>query len=311
MIHIPTYRSRGWTFVEMLVAMSMSAIFLGAATLVISSISVNSKRLTQTVDINIGATTKQNFYGQSGTNVRVYSAPNYGRAAYAQLFRDRMLADAEFCSAVFVLPRQLGNTIRPEFLRFEPGDAGSTSDFPILDTPEAFRQFLASVEPSSAGIYDSAIRNIPATSRPNTTVFMLSPETDPGYIRIYSIYEIDLVPVTNIAGTYASVRRYKNGVLTDYYDVFYEAGSGDAFAPVFAVFERQARNAVNEGTAINRFKVSAGNPFTLVWLPDPSINPYDVPSVAITDPASSPRQAYQQMTGKTSFLVALPMFPNY
>ena len=224
-------RDRGWTFVEMLVAISLSAIFLGAASLVLSAISVNSKRLTTTVDVNIGSSNKQNFYGQGGNNLRVYSAPNYGKAANAQLFRDEMLEDAEYCSAVFCLPRQLRNSIRPEFLRYEPGDVGSTSPRPRLDTPEAFRQFLAAVEPTSSAIYDTPIRNIPNSNRPNVTIFMLAPETDPGYIRIYAIYEIDIVPVTNVPGDYVTVRRYKNGSLTNYYDMFYESGNGEPFAP--------------------------------------------------------------------------------
>lgn len=304
-------RDRGWTFVEMLVAISLSAIFLGAASLVLSAISVNSKRLTTTVDVNIGSSNKQNFYGQSGNNLRVYSAPNYGKAAYAQLFRDEMLEDAEYCSAVFCLPRQLRNSIRPEFLRYEPGDVGSTSPRPRLDTPEAFRQFLAAVEPTSSAIYDTPIRNIPNSNRPNVTTFMLAPETDPGYIRIYAIYEIDIVPVTNVPGDYVTVRRYKNGSLTNYYDMFYESGNGEPFAPLFAVFERKARLAASEGTAIDRFKVSEGNPFTLLFLPDPAINPYKVDAITPSDPATAPRQAYENMTGKSSFLVALPMFPNF
>jgi hypothetical protein len=91
---------------------------------------------------------------------------------------------------------------------------------------------------------------------------------------------------------------------------FYDSGGGDPFYPVFVSFEREARKVVNEGTAIDRFKIAKGNPFSFVWLPDPAINPYDVPAVTVTDPASSPRQAYQKMTGKTTFMVALPMFPN-
>lgn len=306
-----TPRYRAWTFVEMLVAISLSAIFLGAATLVLSSINANSKRLTRVVTANIGISANQNFYGQSSGNIRVHAAPNYGKAATAQVFRDMLLDDAEASSAVFCLPRNLRNTVRPEFLRYEPGESGSTSPRIRLDTPEAFRQFLATIDPISAGIHDTPIRNVPATNRPNTTIYMLGPETNPGFIRVQAIYEIDLVPVTNIPGTYASVRRYKNGFLTHYYDIFFDSGAGDPFHPVFVSFEREARKAVNEGTSIDRFKVAKGSPFSLVWLPDPAINPYKVPAVTVTDPASSPRQAYQKMTGKTTFLVAIPMFPNF
>lgn len=294
----------------MLVAISLSAIFVGAASIVLASISTNSKRLAQVVDVNIGSSTKNNFYDQGGSNVQTYAAPNYGRGSYVQLIRDIMLEDAAHSSAVFVLPRNLQNTIRPEFLPFPAGAEDATVAPPRLDSPEAFRAFLAASEPTSAAIYDTAIRNVPADDRPNTTIYMLAPETNPEYIRVRAIYEIDLVPTNSPVGVYASVRRYRNDSLTHYYDVFYESGSGDPFHPVFAAFERTARKAVTEGTAIDRFKVADGAPFTLVWLPDPTINPYTEPKVTVTDPAASPRQAYQKMTGKTSFVVALPTFPS-
>lgn len=305
-----TTAPRAWTFVEMLVAVSLSAVFMGAATLVFSSITANSKRLTTVVDVNIGTAVKENFYGQSGDTVRVYSAPNYGKAAYTQDFRDLILDDSEYASGIYCLPRSTANTVRPEFLRYLPGDVGSTLTRPRLDTPEAFRQFLATAITASAGIYDSPIRNVPATAKPNTTIYILSPETDPGYIRVRAVYEIDFVTLANGGGTYASARRYRNGVLTHYYDVFYPAGNGAAFHPVFVAFERQSRRVVNEGAAIDRFKVSAGSPFYLVWLPDPSINPYKLPAWTATEPASSPRAAYEHMANKSTFVLALPMFPN-
>ena len=300
----------GWTFVELLVAISISAIFLGAATLVMASITANSKRLTTVVDASIGSSTKLNFYNQSGNVVRVNTAPNYGKAARFEEFRDLLLDDAHRSVGVYCLPRNLENSIRPEFLRYEATDAGSTIPRTRLDTPEAFRNYLASVEPTSGAIYDTAIRNVPPTTRPNTTIYMVTPTSDAGYIRVHAIYEIDFVATSSPVGTYASVRRYKNGSLTHYYDVFYESGSGDPFHPVFVAFERKGRLAVNEGQAIDRFKVSDGNPFYLLWLPDPAINPYKLPNWTASDPASSPRAAYEQMSGKTSMVIALPMFPN-
>lgn len=294
----------------MLVSISMSAIFLGAAALVFSSISVNSKRLTRVLEVSIGETTKRNFYDQSGSTVRVYSAPNYGRAAFAQTFRDLMMEDAFDSSAIYCLPRNIDNTIRPEFLRYEAGDDGAELPRPRLDTSEAFRSFLAISEPTSAGIYDQPIRSVPPTDRPQASIYMLCPETDNGYIRVHAVYEIDLVPTSSPAGSYATVRRYKNGSLTHYYDIFFEAGSGNAFAPLFVTFEKESRSAVNEGTSLDRFKIAEGNPFHLIWLPDPSINPYNEPVWTAVDPATSPRAAYEHMAGKTSFLVALPMFPS-
>lgn len=315
-MNTPTLPSRrtAFTFVEMLVAMSLTAIFLGAASLVYSAITANSKRLTTSVDLDIGAGNQSNFYNRNTAILRAYSAPNYGRAAFVQQFREEILEDAADASVIHILPRNLRNTIRPEFLRYTAGDPGSTETRPRLDTPEAFRQFLAAVEPTSAGIYDTAIRNIPPTDRTNLSIFFLGPETDPGYIRVNALYEIDWVTPTNNTGSYVTVRRYRNGTLTNYYDIFFEADSATAphpFQPGFAAFERLGRRAVDEGTAIDRFKVAPGSPFYLLWLPDPAVNPYEVPAPATASPASSPRNAYDGMTGKTSFLVVLPMFPNY
>ncbi|HQZ27952.1 MAG TPA: prepilin-type N-terminal cleavage/methylation domain-containing protein [Verrucomicrobiales bacterium] len=305
------YRNSGWTFVEMLVAISLSAVFMGAAALVFSAITTNSKRLTTVMDLNIGSANKANFYSQSGDTVLVYQAPNYGKAAYVQDFRDLLLEDASYSSSIYCLPRSVINTVRPEFLTYDAGVVGTATNRPRLDTPEAFRQFLATVEPTSAAIYDSSIRNVPATAKPNTSIYFLAPETDPGYIRVRAVYEIDFVTPTNLTGTYVSVRRYKNGALTHYYDIYYAAGAGDAFQPGFVAFERKGRLAVDEGSAIDRFKVSNGSPFYLIWLPDPAINPYSLPAWTAADPATSPRAAYEKMTGKTSFLISLPLFPSF
>lgn len=306
----PRNRCQAWTFVEMLVAVSLSAVFLGASTLVFSSITANSKRLTTVIDVNIGSAVKQGFYGQSGDTVSVYSAPNYGKAALAQEFRDLLREDTEYASGVYCLPRALVNTIRPEFLRYEAGDPASTVARPRFDTPEAFRTFLAGVEPTSSAIYDSAIRNVPNASRPNTSIFILSPETDPGYIRVRAVYEIDFVTPSGVAGTYASVRRYRNGALTHYYDVFYESGTGTLPLPSFVAFEQVSRKAVDEGVAIDRFKVAPWSPFYFLWLPDPAINPYKVATPAATAPASSPVSAYEHLGLKSSFQLVLPMFPG-
>ncbi len=302
--------TRAWTFVEMLVAISLSAIFLGAATLVYQSITINSKRLTTILDVEIGEKLNLNFYGVKGDMIRTYSAPNYGKAALVQEFRDKLLEDCDSSNAVFCLPRNKLNTLRPEFFRYAAGDPGSTVPRPVLDSPEAFRTFLASVEPTSKAIYDAPIRTTPPTTHPSTTIYLLAPETNSGYIRVHAIWEIDFITPVNLAGIYASVRRYKNNTLTDFYDTYFSEGTGDPFFPQFATFERSSRKAVNEGVAIDRFKIAHGNPFYMIWLPDPANNFLKHPPFVGSDPASSPRQAYEAMAGRTSFTVAIPMFPN-
>lgn len=300
----------GWTFVEMLVAISLSAVFLGAASLVLASISVNSKRLSSVVTVTIGNTSKQAFYGQSGDTVGAYSAPNFGRAAFADEFRELIREDAASASFVHCLHRALPNTVRPEFLRYPAGDPGSTATPPRLDTPEAFRAFLAQAVPTSAGIYNVPVRNVAPANRPNTTLFVVGPAEDPGYLRVRAVFEIDYLATTSPAGTYASVRRYRNGALTHYYDVFFEAGDGPLPVPSFVAFENTSRLAVIEGTPIDRFKVAARDPFYLVWLPDPSVNPHKVPDTSGSAPNSSPLSAYEHVGARSSLCLVLPMFPG-
>ncbi len=308
--NIQSRKEAGWTFVEMLVAASLSAIFMGAAALVLSSISYNSKRLTSLIDVNIGATANQNFYGSSSETIRVYSAPNFGRLVQAQEMRDNFIEDLSYATACFALPRSELNSIRPEFLDFPTGVSGATPDHPQLDSPEAFRSFLAEVEPTSAAIFDTPIRNVPDNAKRNVTIYMLGALTQEDFIRVNAVYEIDFVTPTGKTGTYASVRRYKNGTLTDYYDVYYSDGPGDDFYPAFVAFERKARVLKVESTEIDRFKVAPGSPFYFIWFPDPAINSKNQPAWTTVDTVSSPRAAYEHMAGKTSFMVTAPMFPS-
>ncbi len=303
-------KPQAWTFVEMLVAISLSAIFLGAAALVLQAITVNSKRLTSLIEVTIGESKKLNFYGQSGDSLRVYSAPNYGRLLFAKDLRTTLLDDVDRSSAVFCLPRSIDNSIRPEFLRYLPGDDGSTLSHPQLDSPEAFRRFLADVEPTSAAIFDTSIRNVPDPNKPNTTIFLLAPESSPSFIRVHAVYEIDFVTPTNIAGDYISVRRYKNGTLTNYYDIFHHSGDGPSLLPSFVAFESESRLATTEGESIDRFKIAPESPFYFLWLPDPSINPQRNPAWGTTYPSDTARNAYGHLSENTSMLTVIPMFPS-
>ncbi len=307
------FRSCGWTFVEMLAAISMSAIFMGTGALVLQSISHNSKRLTNLITLDIGASNKQNFYDQSGSTVQAYTAPNYGRLAFAQEIREQMLEDSNRSSAVFCLPRSNPNSIRPEFIPFPSGTVGSSLQKPQIDTPEAFRQYLVAAFPAEAGVFDSPIRNVPDPAKLSTSVFMLAPQTNPDFIRLYSVYDIDYVTPKEGGGIYVSVKRFKNGVLSHYYDIFFQGTvtSENVPSPQFVVFESRNRLSLPEGPAVDRFKIAPNSPFYLVWLPDPSINPLDVPaSIAPPPPTSSPRSAYSKQSQTTSFLLALPMFPS-
>lgn len=298
---------RGFTFVEMLVAMSLSAMFIGTAAMALSAITQNSRHFSSIHDLTIGTANNTNFYNLSSSKVQVSGAPNYGRLAFVNEMRDQFYEDVSRSEGVYCLARAGLNTIRPEWLAWPYSDPAASK--PVLDSPEAFRQYLATAEPTSASIF-AACRNVPATSTPNTTIFLIAPTNQADYLKVQAVYEIDYVSITSPAGIYASVRRYKNGAMTHYYDIFYEEGPESAMLPTFVTFESRARLARTEGDAIDRFKKGRSSPFYLIWLPDPSINPMRVETAALPAAATDPRQAYGQLAGKTGFLLTAPLFPS-
>lgn len=301
-----TGRTSGWTFVEMLVAVALSSVCLGAGALALQSISSNAKRTTSIIEIDIGETTNQDFYGNEGGKIRTYIAPNFGKIMFAQEIRDKLVEDAQRSTAVFCLPRSIPNTIHPETLSYP----GGSVERPQLDTSEAFRAFLGVVETTSTGIFTTSYRNIPPADKPSTSIFLLGPSSDTDKIQVNAIYEIDFLKPSNAPGTYASVKRYIGESLTHYYDVYYPPGNGDAFHPQFVQFEHESRLLAGESADIKRFQIAPHTPFYLMWLPDPSINPYKKAKWTSADASTAVRSTYEHMAGKTSFSLALPMFPS-
>jgi len=292
---------RGFTFVELLVGSAMAAMFLATAVMTLQAVNANSKSYSSLIDVTIGTTAKRNFYDSSGSSIRCYAAPNYGLSGKVIEMRDRFREDISRADGVYCLPRSDFNSVRPEFLQIPEGTQ------PTLDTPEAFRNFLATSVPTSAATYDS-YRNVPAATEPNLTIFMVGPEVGNDYMRVIAIYEIDLVTPTNISGVYASVRRYYNDQLTNYYDIFYHDGPNAPFAPLVVAFESESRLIESEGTAIDQFKVAPRGPFYLVWWPDPALNPFERPVATV--PTTGPVADYGLMSGKTSYQFAVPVFPS-
>jgi hypothetical protein len=291
----------------MLVAMSLSAMFIGTASLVLAAVTQNQKHYASTYDLNIGAGNNGNFYNLSSGSVQVPGAPNFGRLAFVHEMRDQFYEDVSRSESVYCLARAGLNSLRPEWIPYAFTDPAVTK--PVLDTPEAFRQFLATAEPSTATTF-TAYRNVPPANAPNTTIFLIGPTDQAAYLKVQAVYEIDYVTTTGPAGIYASVRRYKNGALTHYYDVFYENGPNSFLSPTVVAFESRSRLGVTEGAAIDRFKKGRSGPFYLIWLPDPAINPMKAATVALPASADDPRQAYGGLAGKTGFLLTAPMFPS-
>jgi hypothetical protein len=308
----------GFTAAEMLVATAIAAVIFGAAALAFSTVTRGQRQFTQTANVRLPTGALSNFYNVSGTNTATYIAPNFGSVARAESLREKFIADTAQAIGVYCLYRanNTWNTIRP-----------STIDSPaygvVLDTPEAFRTYLAAEIPASSTVFTS-YRNVGTT--PNVSIFILGYSATAATIPVLAVYDMDLVQATNpngtgtVIGTYASVRRYVAGALTAYYDIVYPtaAGQTESWTPPVVAFERRSRLAVVEGaTTIDRFKVAAEQPFYFIFWPDPAEESLAVPlnatpsstlngSYATTDP----RRAYNHMAGRTSFMFTIPMFPS-
>lgn len=297
---------KGFSLIELVVASSLVVSFFGAAALVYRSISVNQKRLAKYGEVDIGAGNALNFYGLATSNKDVYWAPNYGTGIRADSMRDLFYEDIQHASAVYCLPRSGVNSIRPTKITLTGTHRGTD-----IDTPNEFIEVLDD-DFSSADTTFSTYRGVPSSTDRNATIFLLQPSSSESELWIWSIWEIDFVTVTSPeSGTYASVRRYVNSTLTRVYDTFYAAGSNTAaFGPPFVNFELKNRDVVNEGVAIDKFKIAESQPFYFVWWPDPSVPLLEAGANAATYSASDPRSAYSMHEGQTSYFFVVPMFPS-
>lgn len=253
--------------------------------------------------VQLGEGVLFDFYGLSGFYVDTYFAPNYGRVALAEVLREAFYEDISHASAVYCLGRtlQTNSDQRPSVIPIE-----ANYDARRLDTPEAFRLFLADAVPATDGFF-SAYRG--ASAAQNLSIYILMPSDSSSELWVRAVYEVDFVASSNPEGAYASVRRYQGTTCTDYYDVFYPASTGTvAFKPVVAHFERQARRVTVEGSA-DLLKVAANRPFYFVWWPDPAAPALESLTLDTFDSAD-PRSAYAAMIGRTSFFMTVPMFPS-
>ena len=290
--------------VELTVTSGLVVSFFGAAALAYRSISVNQKRLAKFGAVNIGLNNATNFYGLTTATKDVYWAPNYGTSARADSMRDLFYEDLQHASAVYCLPRSVVNSIRPTTIALSGNIRGTD-----IDTPDEFLDVL-DVAYSSADTTFSTYRGSPTQT--NATIFLLQPSSSETELWVWSIWEIDFVAVTSPeSGTYASIRRYVNSTLTRVYDVFYPTGNNTAgFGVPFVHFELKNRNALVEGSSIDRFKVAETQPFYFVWWPDPSVPILEAGTNAATYGSSDPRAAYAAHEGQTSYFFVVPMFPS-
>ena len=313
---------KGYTSVELLLVLAMSAIIIGGSVVSFGTLVRNLPRVSSVVEVELG--TKLNaYYGTPLTTTKktVNSAPNYGAVVLAEKLREQFNYDVISATAVFCLPRNPNtpNTYHPTSIPYTPGTD------PVLDT--SYDKFLKLLGdhglPSS--LYGGD-RNYSATNSA-ATIFVLGYSKNPNELAVIATYDIDVVKVLKPDGFYASVRRYVGppspGVNEPQgYEVFFPPfpdlynsttwansnGTTDGFTPIFVSFERSARSAVSEGSSIERFKKAAERPFYFIWWPDPGTS--DLRKQTNSYPSTNPLQAYNHQGGRTSFMFTVPMFPS-
>jgi prepilin-type N-terminal cleavage/methylation domain-containing protein len=302
------YPARGFSLVEVMIASAVAASVMGAAALAFSAIGKNQRRLSNYASIEIGAAAANNYYNIAGESVDCYDAPNYGRAATADLLRERFWEDVSHSSAVYCLARSGLNTVRPVYVP-APEDGRS------LDSPEAFRVHLASVFSQSSSVYKGWRGSSPYD---NGSIYILEPSSFSGFLAVRAIYDIDIQSTVNPSGTYVSVKRYAWNELSDYYDVFFPNGvNGVPFRPLFVFHERRSRMVMEEGE-VDQYKTAADMPFYFIWWPDPGsptlanqgANAQSGYADSIPDGVPNPLPSYAAMAGRTNYFFTVPLFPS-
>jgi len=320
--------SRGFTAVELVSVLAMAALILGSIIVGYGTIVRTRTGVATIVSVPLGSTRLAAFAypNQSGTSRNVVSAPHYGMMAQAEELREQFLSDTISATAVFCLPRDGVNTYKPYSIAYDPLLHGE------LDTPQKFRAHLVAlgVTPMPFRDYRNPLNTSSTVPSQNASIFILGFSKVEAKLKTLALYDIDVIRFTGSnepLGFHASVKRYSDDSRgTSYplafsggYEIFYPPSTPepdvrrpqdwatDGFTPLFITFERATRLAIAEGTATDRFKVAAERPFYFIWWPDPAARNLS-PQANPLNPAD-PRQAYNHMAGRTSYMFTVPMFP--
>ena len=311
---------------ELLLVLALSAVVIGGVVVSYGTLTRSQPSTSSLVAVPLGATRSFNYYGVSTATVNTAMAPQYGALSLAEELREQFVTDTISATAVFCLPRDGMNTWRPSVIPYDSTKHGE------LDTPQRFRAHIVANAAVPASLYRDYRNPLnDATTVPqNASIFVLGYSKYPAYLKVNAIYDIDLVRFTadkEPNGIHASVKRYAdsssstNPTQLSYlggYDVFYPPSvpnatqesqwRTDGFVPLFVTFERAVRLALRETpSTIDRFKRASERPFYLIWWPDPAAR--HLGAIANTFASSDPRQAYNHMAGRTSFMFVVPMFP--
>lgn len=310
---------------ELLLVVALSAMIIGGVVVSYGTLSRSQPSVQAVVSVPLGTTRMLNFYNENSATSEVAMAPQYDALAKAEDLRVQFLTDTISATAVFCLPRDGINTWRPSYIPHDP-------EVDIeLDTPQKFRSYIIDklgVSPTLYRDYRNPLND--ANSVPqNLSIFVMGYSKFEGYLKVNAIYDIDVIRFSAISepnGYHASVKRYTDSSNSSTpttlkyisgYEVFYPPSvpnatkesqwSTDGFAPLYVTFERASRLALRESTTIDRFKRAYERPFYMIWWPDPATR--HLGAVANTFASSDPRQAYNHMAGRTSFMFVVPMFP--
>jgi len=299
---------RGFSVAEILVAISLSAVIFSAGAMLFQSVSANHKRLATIHEVDLGEDTVANFYSIDSSTINVYTAPNFGRAGFANELRERFWEDVGQASAIYCLGRDGLNTIRTTTIDYPDGS-------PFLDSPSDFLTLLQSEYGADADVF---VDYAGTSTAEDLSIYMIGPSNDADEISVIAIYDLDIVQDLDasdtLIGSYVSVRRYVGSDLANYYDIYYEAGEGNTFSPTAVHFPKAGGSSYEADADAARFMVAAESSFYFVWWPDPASHYLEAasPPEPTTPPydANDPIMDYWHMGGRTSFMFAIPMFPS-
>jgi len=291
--------AQGFSLVEILIGIALSTVLFTAAALVYQTVSHGSNPRGSLEKLTFEEGVLENFYSLASNTHTVYAAPNAARTSFAKRVGQRLIDDMGSASAVYVLGRNGLNDYRPTSIPYPPGS-------PLLDSPN---RFLAHISAQAPDETEQFVAYESVSDQDSHSIYLLQPSTTSEDLNVLSIYDFDVVALPN-QGDYVSVRRYVEGDLTAYYDIFFPEASGSPFRPNVVHFPRKGLAPYLDPTP-SRFAVSEEMPFYMIWWPDPAARSLDSPTDPPTPsvPANSPVLDYYQMGGRTSLQFVLPAFP--
>lgn len=229
----------GFSLTELVVAAGIAAAAFGTAALGYRTITAHQRNSTTFHTISLGPAITKGFYGSTSGQLDVYSVPNYGMSARAEIMRNIFWDDVAHASAIFCLPRPaitvdpLSDSLvpvaginyihpglqavpNPDNLIPPPDPQGSitfTGLGTMLDHPNKFLNLLAANYPDTVStpfpFLGQEYRGVPATASVNGSIYILQSSSIKDKLSVRAIYDIDLLEVADPSpGTYASVKRY-------------------------------------------------------------------------------------------------------